>query len=209
MLDRTMITWCWVVYCLSVLRQRWLLGVCSCILGTLLFFRFRQRHGRRKVMLWKSFEEPGTRPLPHLRKHVALWKQVSQANSFTCSHESSTHLTLFSADLTQPHSTGPAATLCPTLGTHALQNKRIQDICISRVDSSRHMTFSCVRNCAKCGRAVWLTHFFAVLTHHGADPRWAKLLSTQQTAGHAVPAHRLLHVIQAVYQSSADAKGSF
>lgn len=51
------------------------------------------------------------------------------------------------------------------------------------------------------------THFFAVLTHDRADPGRAKLLSAQQTAGHPISTHRLLHVVEAVYQSPAGAPG--
>lgn len=77
-----------------------------------------------------------------------------------------------------------------------------EDICISQVDSSW-----CHPNCVMSSRGGWLTHFFAVLTHYWADPRWAKLLSTQQTAGHAIPTYCLLHVVKVVYQSPAETQG--
>lgn len=54
----------------------------------------------------------------------------------------------------------------------------------------------------------WLiTHLFAVLTHHRADPRWAQLLPTQQTTGHSIPNNSLLHVVQPVDQAPAAAQG--
>lgn len=74
------------------------------------------------------------------------------------------------------------------------------------------MTFYAFQNFSvNCSTAalqrVCPTHLFAVLTHHRADPGWAQLLPAQQTAGHSVPAHGLLHVIQAVDQAPAAAQG--
>lgn len=79
-----------------------------------------------------------------------------------------------------------------------------------------HMRF--LNFCENCSKRVgcifsyviigWLiAYLFAVLTHHWADPRWAQLLPTQQTAGQSIPTHSLLHVVQAVYQAPAAAQG--
>jgi len=45
------------------------------------------------------------------------------------------------------------------------------------------------------------SYLFAVLTHHGADPRRPQLLPAQQASGHPVPTSRLLHVVQTVDQT--------
>lgn len=195
-----MITCCSLVCCFCVVRQWWLLRICSSILGTLLFLCFRQWHGWWKVMLWKTFKEPGTWPLPYLKKHVGFKKARLFGKLFYLRTEFMP-TSRCSLQILHSHTARGRLLHCVPHLVHILYGIW-EDIWISQVDSS-----SCYPNCVMSSREWWLTHFFAVLTHYWADPRWAKLLSTQQTAGHAISTYCFLHVVKAVYQSPAEAQG--
>lgn len=135
----------------------------------------------------------------------------------------SPHLSLLSADLAEPHSAWPTATLRATLGTHVLDNRgehRFQAACHLQWyhKHTAHKPWPFVFSQVRIAADEWAgfcldiigkhtTYLFAVLTHHWADPRCAKLLATQHTAGHSIPTHSLLHVVQAVYQTPAAAQG--
>lgn len=151
-------------------------------------------------MLRKTFKEPGAGPLPHLRKRVNAQSKYLVLLFFRGPNHSPLAVLCKSCRATQH--VADCYTASHTWCTCSAQEGKIKGY--EELIVHKRLFFSFFINFS---RQMCPTHLFAVLTHHWVDPRWSQLLPTQQTARHPIPAHSLLHVIQAVYQAPAAAQG--
>lgn len=170
-------------------------------------------------MLRKTFEEPGTRPLPHLRKHLCYRLSADSLTPLFV-HWRKALTSRCSLQILHSHTARGRLLHCVPHLVHMFcttgENKDFQLLIILLLQIHSNPVFSpfvwtaaervC---CCFCLVIIgWLiTYLFAVLTHHWADSRWAQLLPTEQTAGLSIPTHSLLHVVQTVYQAPAAAQG--
>lgn len=153
-------------------------------------------------MLWKTFEEPGTRSLPYLRKCFIFKTFFSDKLFKIVTGVKCSPLVVLCRSCIATQHVADCYTVFHIWYTYSTRWEKTR---ILQLTSTELLYF--LNYCVKCSRRVCLTHLFAVLTHRWADPRWTQLLPTQQTAVHSIPTHSLFHVIQPVYQAPATAHG--